>query len=606
MKNQVFWLSDQLSDQKLIGTIDKYIKGNAQERWQAWQSQLGTDKFYLPVFGVQGCGKSTLLNALFFDDRVLPTDAQETTCVPAEIHYKPEAIGKAKVVFKDGTTKDVEAREDVLGSYINNVENPANEKGVQIIEVYSDDETLKEGLVLVDLPGIGGLTLANKETTMDYLKKSSGVVFLIRSVPPLTRSESFWVRSVWPLLPQAIFCQSCWDTESKEEIEDAQEHNLTVLSNIRQIIWGDKFQNPQLLCVNGEGALKAKFKSDSAAFAESGASKLRDTISRYSVNWKELITSETVKYWENDLHKSLQTIDKRLEQSQKDAESQEEAINRERRQFSEYKVRTAEKIDAAKDKIIAFSDELTKEIKKKLNELEMTFRNNIRTKLRAGIVDGDRLNKAFQAEADDISEQVYFHIQDKIGSLQIDLMAKLDGIEEWDSEFSYTPQGFDSPEKNKFENLLPVVLAPIGGVGGAILGAKLGAGLGASAGPAGAIVGGILGSVIGGLISGWLGGRSKKLVTNKRAGNIEPQVFSAVTSAIDKLRDQVLGLIKNFTSDSINQIDNWLQNQQDRYEQEERKRIEIKELEKEEKDMQINILIADRDTIKQAMISQKG
>lgn len=602
MENQKSWLNNKISEQDLTFTVEKYLENKTSERWQAWQSQLETDKFFLPVFGVQGCGKSTLLNALMFDDRVLPTDAQETSCVPAEIHFNPTLKGQAKVVYRDGSSKFVEATDRVLAPYIDNVYNPGNEKGVKVVEVYSDDEFLKDGLVLIDLPGIGSLTTANQETTMDYLKKSSGVIFLIRSVPPLTRSEIGWIRMVWPILPQAIFCQSCWDTESNEEIEDAQDHNLSVLSNERKIIWGDKFEDPQLLCVNGEGALKARFISDTSSLDECGAALLKDTIARYSVNWKELILSETMKYWTNDLNKALETIDKRLELMQGSAKSLEEAISQEKKLFLEYKAIASEKIEGAKYKLHSFSEETTAEINKLINNYEMTFRNNMRTKLRAGITGGDRLNIAFQAEAMDIAEQLFYHVQDKIAVLQVELMSALEGIEEWDSKFSYSPPGFEKAEKVKLENIIPPLAGAAGNIGGGILGAKIGGALLAPLGPAGVIAGAIIGGAIGGMITSWLGRGVKNKITDGQADKIEPQVFSAISEAIQGVRKQAMEFIIKFTSDSLKQLDDWLQSQQDRYDQEERKHTGIKELEKDEKDIQINILVADRDTIKQAMI----
>lgn len=606
MRNPKSWLNNKLSDQYLASTVDKYLESKTSDRWQAWQLQLRTEKFYLPVFGVQGCGKSTLLNALLFDDRVIPTDAQETTCVPAEIHYNPNLKGQAKVVYQDGLSKYVESMDNNLAPYIDNVCNPANEKGVRVIEIYSDDEILKNGLVLVDLPGIGSLTTANQETTMDYLDKSSGVIFMIRSIPPLTRTESGWIRMVWPVLPQAIFCQSCWDTESNEEIEDARDHNLSVLSKEREIIWGDKFEDPKLLCVNGEGALKAKFKGDHTAFEECGAVLLRDTITRYSVNWKELVLSETMKYWSNDLNKAMETIDKRLDLMCGSAQALEEAINQEKKLFLEYKDIASEKIESAKHKLHTFSEETTAEIKKLINNYEMTFRNNMRTKLRAGITGGDRLNIAFQAEATDIAEQLFYHVQDKISVLQVELMSSLEGIKEWDSKFSYSPPGFDKTEKLKFENIIPPFANAAGGVGGAILGAKIGAGLGTPLGIPGNIVGAILGGAIGGMIASLLGRGVKNEITKVHANKIEPQVFSAISEAIKTVRKQAMEFISNFTSDSLKQLDDWLQTQQDNYEHEERNNIGIKKLEKEEKDQQISNLIADRDAIKQAMISQEG
>ena len=173
MASRKSWLQNQLLNQKTIDVVQHYLSKEIQKSWKAWHDQLGADKFYLPVFGVQGSGKSTLLNALFFDDRILPTDAQETTCVPAELHYSPTLKGRAKVFFKDGSVSELAANDKELAVYIDNVNNPGNEKGVNYIEVYSDDKALENGLVVVDLPGYGSLTLENEQTTLDYLAKSS-------------------------------------------------------------------------------------------------------------------------------------------------------------------------------------------------------------------------------------------------------------------------------------------------------------------------------------------------------------------------------------------------------------------------------------------------
>lgn len=619
MEDHKFYLKSQLLKQSSIDVVERYLENKTEKRWQAWNEQLGAEKFFLPIFGVQGSGKSTLLNALFFNDRVLPTDAQETTCVPAELHYNPELTGQAKVCFKDGKHKYVDATEKVLAKYIDNVSNPGNIKGVEIIEVFSNDEALKNGLVVVDLPGYGSLTLANQQTTMNYLSKSSGVIFLIRSVPPLTRGEIYWIKIVWPLLPQATFCQSCWDTETSEEIEDARDHNLSVLVNERKLIWGDDFEDPKLLCVNGEGALKASFISDQSNYEECGAALLKDTISKYSINWRELTVSEITKYFRNDIEKTIGILNDRMDLLRSNSQSLEEAISREKDLFIEYKERVSVKTDGAKEKIALFLNDVIQEVCTNLKNDEMSFRNNMRSKFRAGIVDGERLNLAFQAECSDIIEQIYFQIQDQITILQGELRSQLDGIEEWSSEFKSTAYGFNTQEKMKFENILPRFGDVVGGVGGsiggsiagtaaagALAGTKFGAALGSTLGPAGAIVGAVVGAAIGGLIIGWIGRGGKKLVLNKRIAKIEPQVFSQVAKAIESIRKEILEFVKDFTNDMNGQIDSWLQNQQDLYDIQLKKQLGIRGLEKEEKDHEMGIVNTEKSALKTILTELEG
>lgn len=605
MESHKYWLKNQFLNQKLIEVVQHYLSNETQRRWQAWYEQISAEKFYLPVFGVQGSGKSTLLNALFFDERVLPTDAQETTCVPAELHYCPTLKGRAKVIYKNGSVNDIAANDHELAAYIDNVNNPGNVKGVSYIEVYSDDQTLENGLVIVDLPGYGSLTLENQQTTLDYLSKSSGVIYLIRSVPPLTREEVYWLRNTWPLLPQAIFCQSCWDTESTEEIEDAKDHNTSIIISEKRAIWGENFEDPILLCVNGEGALQARFRNNASEFIQSGAQSIKDTIQRYSDNWPDLTVTVLANFFRNDIEKALKVIEKRISILSTSSEEIERGIEAEKKLFSEYKARVKDKTDSALSLIDTFRLDAVMEINNMLRDSEMTFRNIMRTKLRAGIVDGDRLNFAFQTESSDLAEQLYYHVQDKLTFLQGKLQAELNGLVEWNSELGASEFEFVTPEKTKFENILPVIGNFVGAIGGAIgggvagaaLGAKAGAALGMALGPAGGIIGGILGAAIGELILWKLDKGSKKLVLDRRIAKVEPQIFSAISEAIESIREEIYKFVSSFSDDTKKQISNWLQIQQDNYDSQMKYNLDSKMLNKEEKGKELANLRSDKNIL---------
>lgn len=421
---------------------------------------------------------------------------------------------------------------------------------------------------------------------------------MIRSVPPLTRQEVYWLRITWPLLPQAIFCQSCWDTESEEEIEDARDHNTSVIRNEKKGIWGEHYEDPSLLCVNGEGALKARFTNDVSEYNQTGAQSLKETIQKYSVHWRELTESVLSTRFKSDIENALSEIGNRENLLNSSSEEIERAIESERKLFDEYKTRVTGKTDSALSLIKRFSQETLGEVNDMLRESEMTFRNNMRTRLRAGIVDGERLNSVFQAESSDVTEQLYYHVQDKLTALQVELRAELDGLVEWNSDLGANDFEFVTPEKTKLENILPVIGNAVGGIGGAIggaiLGAKAGVALGMTSGPAGAIIGGIIGAAVGGLLLGWLGKGGKNLVLKQRVANVETQVFSAISKAIESIREEICKFVTCFSDDTKKQISNWLQTQQDNYDSQLKYNLNSKMLNKEEKEKEIANLKFDK------------
>jgi len=594
MKNHESWLKSQLQNQAVIDVTQRYSNKEITSIWQAWIHQLSTEKFYMPVFGIQGSGKSTLLNALFFDERVLPTDAQETTCIPAELHYSPELKGKAKVIYKDGSTSIVKASDSELAKYIDNVQNPGNEKKVSHIEVYSDDVMLEHGLVVVDLPGYGSLTRENEKTTLEYINKSNGAIHLIRSMPPLTRKEIFWLRNTLPLIPLTIFCQSCWDTDSSEEIEDAKDHNMTVLRSEIKKIRGENYETPDLLCVNGEGALRAKFLNNNDEFIQSGAALLKGSIKNYSTGWKELIISALSNEFNNQIKKALNRVKAKINNLNSSAEEINQIIESEKQMFEDYKARAIDKTNNARDMVDSFYQKMTSEINVMIEEGTMTFRNNMRTKFRIGIVDGERLNVAYKAEYSDLVEQIYYHVQDRIAEVYGELRAEMEDLTEWNETLNKVDTEFLIPKKTKYENIFPSISSAGGAIGGAALGAKAGAAVGASLGPVGAIIG----TIVGGLIFGWLGRGAKNLKLDQRIKEVEPQVFSAITDATEALRLEVKTFIMKFAAEIKENIDSWLQTQNDNYDKQLKYNLEISQLNKEEKMKELSVLELDKDILK--------
>ena len=141
----------------------------------------------VPILGTQGMGKSTMINAILGED-ILPSEADETTCVPVEIRYGTEPQGIVR--FRDDKAEVYVKTKADLSAFVDNNFNPGNEKQVSHIVLYRDDDLLKTGLVIVDLPGVGSLTKANEETTNRYIKDLCVAIFIISTSPSDSENRS--------------------------------------------------------------------------------------------------------------------------------------------------------------------------------------------------------------------------------------------------------------------------------------------------------------------------------------------------------------------------------------------------------------------------------
>ena len=194
------------SDTTAIDTLTRHLSDvGIEQRFQKSVTDLDSSECVIPVLGTQGAGKSSFLNAVLFGDIVLPVDADETTCILTEIRYGADDKPKAVVVFSSGERHDVSCSEEGLGEYVHQTKNPGNKKGVAHIEIFLKNDVLKQGIVLVDLPGVGSITAANQKTTLEYLKGCPAAIFMLRTVPPITNSESVFIQGALPLMGRVFW-----------------------------------------------------------------------------------------------------------------------------------------------------------------------------------------------------------------------------------------------------------------------------------------------------------------------------------------------------------------------------------------------------------------
>lgn len=82
---------DLINDSRFNFLLEKYLNKdntvNYIEYFNHFIDNLNDKEIIIPVLGIQGAGKSSFLNSILMEDNILPTDVDETTCVPVEVRY---------------------------------------------------------------------------------------------------------------------------------------------------------------------------------------------------------------------------------------------------------------------------------------------------------------------------------------------------------------------------------------------------------------------------------------------------------------------------------------------------------------------------------------
>jgi Dynamin family len=139
-------------------------------------------RFFVACVGEFKRGKSTLINALL-DLPVLPTGVIPVTSVPTVVrHGDPGAR-----VRQDGRWRSID--HDDLADYVSQERNPGNAKRVIGVEVFVPHPLLRDGLCLVDTPGLGSVFDANTSSTLDFLPHIDAAIVILGADPPVSGEE---------------------------------------------------------------------------------------------------------------------------------------------------------------------------------------------------------------------------------------------------------------------------------------------------------------------------------------------------------------------------------------------------------------------------------
>lgn len=235
----------------------------------ALRARFSAHAFNLVVAGEFKRGKSTLVNALVGAD-LLPTGVVPLTSVVTLLRYGD--VAAASVIFESGETRSIPL--ETLADYVTERGNPDNAKRVREVVVAFPATWLKNGIRLVDTPGVGSVHSNNSEVTSRYLPEADAVIFVVSADQPLSRNELDFLAEIRRHAGKVFCLLNKIDYLSPAERDESMAFATGAL---RQVLAADV----PVFAVSARLALQARSGGDAGQLEASGLAPFDHALQRF-------------------------------------------------------------------------------------------------------------------------------------------------------------------------------------------------------------------------------------------------------------------------------------------------------------------------------------
>ena len=144
-------------------------------------------KFLLTFWGHYSAGKSRLINTLLKRD-ILPVHVKETTAALTYLQYGDEE--HAILFHEDGRQTEIQVA-DIRELYEGNTDVL---RDVEHIEIFLREDLLKNGLVMVDTPGVNTILTRHQDLALKSIQSAGRIVYCLSGAP--TKVDEGFIRMI--------------------------------------------------------------------------------------------------------------------------------------------------------------------------------------------------------------------------------------------------------------------------------------------------------------------------------------------------------------------------------------------------------------------------
>jgi len=265
---------------------------DVSEKVSLLSQKVSNEQFNLVVLGQFKRGKSTLINALV-GDNILPTAVVPLTSVITIL--KGSSVEKITVYFAHGGWSEISR--DELPEFVTERLNPNNVKQVERVEIELPANFLKNGIHLIDTPGVGSIYSHNTDVSYHFLPNSDASIFLLTADQPLSIAEVEFLRSVRAYVDKIFFVLNKIDMLSETEQNDAV---VFIVDSLAKELYADTAlemrSRIRLFPISARAGLNAKLSRDEMAYKRSGVADLEIALLDFLADEKgELILQNASK-----------------------------------------------------------------------------------------------------------------------------------------------------------------------------------------------------------------------------------------------------------------------------------------------------------------------
>ncbi len=238
------------------------------------REKIEENTFNLVVVGQFKRGKTSLINALLGAD-ILPVAVVPLTSIVTIMKYG-EAL-RVNVLFNDGRTAEI--KPESLPEYVTEKGNPKNIKDVSEVVITYPSPYLKDGVRLIDTPGVGSIYEHNTDVAYQYLPKSDAVLFLLSVDQPMSMAELDFLKDVREYSSKIFFLLNKADYLNERDLQESIEFSKGVL---KETMGADV----RIFPISARLALEGKVSGDGDMLKKSRLPEFSEVLNRFLIEEK--------------------------------------------------------------------------------------------------------------------------------------------------------------------------------------------------------------------------------------------------------------------------------------------------------------------------------